>query len=45
LLKGVDSDSASELEFNCEAEEDGEEGGGAVTTNEVRCLRQVLHYT
>lgn len=36
MLKGVDSDSASELEFNSEAEEDGE--GVAVTTNEVRYL-------
>ena len=30
LLEGIDSESASELEFNSENEE-----GGAVTTNEV----------
>ena len=36
LLEGIDSDSASELEFDSEDEE-GEEGG-AITTNEVRCL-------
>ena len=43
MLKGVDSDSASELEFNSEAEEGGE-GEGVVTANEVRYLSWTNNY-
>ena len=41
LLEGVDSESASELEFNQESMEGDEQEGAVVTTNEVRMPRHL----